>query len=137
MTTEHHSFPDSAGIPAAIGPYSHAVVAGDFVFIAGQVARDGTTGEFTGGDIAAQTTRALEIIAAILGELGLTLADVVRCTIYLAEGTDFAAMNQAYAAVMPAPFPARSVPQVKLPFGALVSIEVTAFRGNREKRPGR
>ena len=128
---EHHSFPDT-GIPAAYGPYSHAVVAGDFVFVAGQTARDSATGLVIEGDIAAQTTRALHIVRGILSELGLTLKDVVRVTVFLADIGDFAAMNRAYAEEFQPPYPARSTPQVTLPFGALVGIEVTAYRGRRD-----
>ena len=107
---EHHAFPDS-GIPVAYGPYSHAVEAGDFVFLAGQTARDGET-----------------------GRLGLTLQDVVRSTVYLADIGDFAAMNVVYSAAFGPGFPARSTPEARLPFGALVSIEVTAYRGRSEER---
>jgi 2-iminobutanoate/2-iminopropanoate deaminase len=127
---EHFTFPDS-GIPAAYGPYSHAVVAGDFVFVAGQTARDATTGRIIDGDITAQTARCLEIVRDILGQLGLTLKDVVRSTVYLSSIGDFDAMNRVYSVAFQAPFPARSTPEVKLPFGALVGIEVTAYRGGR------
>ena len=124
---DHHTFPDSA-IPTAYGPYSHAVVAGDFVFLAGQIARDRVTGTLIDGGIEAQTTRCLEIVRDILAELGLSLKDVVRATVYLKNLDDFAAMNRVYSATFSAPFPARSTPQVVLPFGALVGIEVTAYR---------
>jgi len=127
---EHHSFPDTT-IPKGYGAYSHAVVAGDFVFLAGQTARDAVTGKVIPGDVAFQTRRALEIVAEILGELELTLADIVRSTVYLANVDDWDEMNRVYAEVMPAPYPARSTPEAKLPYGALVSIEVTAFRGGR------
>ena len=105
------------------------MVAGDFVFVAGQIARDANTGVFSGGDITAQTTRAIEIVRDILQALDLTLADVVRSTVYLSSIDDFQAMNQVYASQFPPPYPARSTPEVKLPFGALVSLEVTAFGG--------
>ncbi len=127
---EHFTFPDS-NIPVAYGPYSHAVVAGDFVFVAGQTARDAETGRIIDGDITAQTVRCLEIVRDILGQLGLTLKDVVRSTVYLSKIGDFDAMNRVYSAAFQAPFPARSTPEVKLPFGALVGIEVTAYRGQR------
>ena len=128
----HHTFP-SPGVPAAYGPYSHAVEAGDFVFLAGQTARDGETGRLIEGDITAQTARCIEIIRDILGRLGLTLADVVRTTVYLADIGDFAAMNVPYSAAFGPTFPARSTPEARLPFGALVSIEVTAYRGGRRR----
>ena len=127
---EHFSFPDT-NIPTAYGPYSHAVVAGDFVFLAGQIARDAVTGRLIEGDVAAQTARCLEIVRDILNELGLTLADVVRTTVFLADIGDFDEMNRVYSVTFRPPYPVRSTPQVKLPFGALVGIEVTAYRGRR------
>ena len=127
---EHHTFPDT-DIPAAYGPYSHAIEAGDFVFLAGQTARDSATGRLIDGDIGAQTARCLEIVREILGKLGLGLQDVVRTTVYLADIGDFDAMNRVYSAAFQSRYPARSTPQVKLPFGALVGIEVTAYRGPR------
>jgi 2-iminobutanoate/2-iminopropanoate deaminase len=124
---EHHVFPGSA-IPEVYGPYSHVVIAGDFVFVAGQIARDAKTGKLIEAGIGPQTTRCIEIVREILARCGLTLRDVVRVTVYLKDLSDFDAMNRAYVAAFPAPFPARSTPQVGLPFGALVGIEVTAYR---------
>src|SRR5262245_15215883 len=128
---EHYSFPDTT-VPPAYGAYSHAVVAGDFVFVSGQIARE-STGEFAGGDVASQTTRCIEIVVDILGRFDLTLADVVRCTVYLADITDFPAMNAVFADAFGATPPARSTPQVQMPFGAKVGLEVTAFRGQRRQ----
>jgi 2-iminobutanoate/2-iminopropanoate deaminase len=125
---EHYSFPDTS-IPQAYGPYSHAVVAGDFVFLAGQIARDPVSGKLIEGDITAQTARCLEIVSDLLKSLGLSLADVVRTTVFLSDIGDFEAMNRVYSAAFQAPYPVRSTPQVKMPFGALVGIEVTAYRG--------
>ena len=125
---EHHTFPDT-DVPKAYGAYSHAVVAGDFVFLAGQTARDPVTGRLIEGDVAAQTRRSLEIVRSILGELGLGLTDIVRSTVYLANIEDWDEMNRAYSSVLQPPYPARSTPEVRLPYGALVSIEVTAYRG--------
>jgi 2-iminobutanoate/2-iminopropanoate deaminase len=125
---EHYTFPDT-NIPPAYGPYSHAVVAGDFVFVAGQIARDPVSGHLIEGDITAQTARCLEIVSDILKSLGLSLADVVRTTIFLSDIGDFDAMNRVYAAAFKAPYPVRSTPQVKMPFGALVGIEATAYLG--------
>jgi 2-iminobutanoate/2-iminopropanoate deaminase len=127
MSIEHHTFAETA-IPKAYGAYSHAVVAGDFVFVAGQIARGAVTSTLIEGDIAAQTKRCLEIVAEILAELQLTLADVVRVTVYLNDLADFDAMNEVYRAAFQGRYPARSTPQVKLPFGALVGVEVTAYR---------
>lgn len=125
---EHYSF-DDTNIPAAYGPYSHAVVAGDFVFLAGQIARDPVSGNLIEGDITAQTARCLEIVSDILKKLGLSLADVVRTTVFLSDIGDFDAMNAVYSAAFQTPYPVRSTPQVTMPFGALVGIEVTAYRG--------
>jgi 2-iminobutanoate/2-iminopropanoate deaminase len=130
---EHHTFGGTA-IPEAYGAYSHAVVAGDFVFVAGQIARDAVTGKLIEGDITAQTTRCLEIVTEILAQLQLSLADVVRVTVYLSDLSDFEAMNQVYRAAFKGGYPARSTPQVTLPFGALVGIEVTAYRPARSER---
>ena len=127
---EHHTFPHTV-VPRAYGPYSHAVIAGDFVFVAGQTARDSTTGLVIEGDVSAQTLRCLEIVRTILSELGLALTDIVRATVYLANIDDFDAMNRVYSSILQPPYPARSTPEVKLPFGALVSIEVTAYRGRK------
>jgi 2-iminobutanoate/2-iminopropanoate deaminase len=126
---EHYSFCDT-NIPRAYGPYSHAVVAGDFVFLAGQIARDPVTGLLIEGDITAQTARCLEIVDDILKSLGLSMADVVRTTVFLSDIEHFDAMNRVYSAAFQAPYPVRSTPQVKLPFGALVGVEVTAYRGS-------
>jgi len=108
-------------------------VAGDFVFLAGQIARDPVTGHLIEGDITAQTTRCLEIVSDILKDLGLSLADVVRATVFLSDIGDFDAMNRVYAAAFQAPYPVRSTPQVKMPFGALVGMEVTAYRGRHTR----
>jgi 2-iminobutanoate/2-iminopropanoate deaminase len=101
LSMGHCSHPDS--IPAAYGPYSHSIIAGDFVLLAGQTARDPATGSVIEGDIAAQTARSLEIIRDILRGHGLTLSDVVRCTVYLARMDDREAMNQVYGATFEAP----------------------------------
>lgn len=73
-------------------------------------------------DIAGQTRRCIEIVKSILRRLDLDLGDIVRATVYLADIADFAAMNAVYGAMIPAPYPARSTPQVALPYGALVSL---------------
>ena len=127
---EHYSFADTS-IPPAYGPYSHAVVVGDFVFLAGQIARDPVTGNLIEGDITEQTARCLEIVSEILQRFQLTLADVVRTTVFLSDIGDFDAMNRVYSAAFPAPYPVRSTPQVTMPFGALVGIEVTAYRSRK------
>jgi 2-iminobutanoate/2-iminopropanoate deaminase len=116
-------------IPTPYGPYAHSRIAGDFLLLAGQTARDGVTGQIIEGDVAAQTARSIEIISEILAEHQLTLKDVVRTTVYLAKMEDFDAMNTVYAAHFEAPFPVRSTVEVRMPYGALVGIEATAFRG--------
>jgi 2-iminobutanoate/2-iminopropanoate deaminase len=128
---EHFSHAD-APVPPAYGPYSHSIIAGDFVFLAGQTARDVVTGKVIDGDITAQTARCLEIISVILGEHALTLRDVVRATVYLARMEDFGAMNEVYGATFRPPYPVRSTVEVRMPFGALVGIEVTAFMRGAE-----
>ncbi|MGD2251928.1 MAG: Rid family hydrolase [Anaerolineales bacterium] len=124
---EHHTLPNTS-IPTAYGAYSHAVVAGDYVFLSGQTGRDPQTGRVIEGDIGAQTRRTLEIVREILGQLGLSLSDVVRSTVYLASIDDYAAMNGVYSAMVQPPYPARSVVQVNMPYGALVGMEVMAYR---------
>ena len=115
------------GAPAALGPYSQAIVAGGFVFCSGTVGIDPTTGQVANG-IAAQTEQALRNIAAILEEAGTSLNDLVKTTIFYAEVSDFAELNETYARFMPDPPPARSAPaNVKLPRGLLVSIEAIAL----------
>lgn len=125
---EHFTFPESQ-IPQAYGPYSHAVMAGDYVFISGQTGRDPKTAQVIEGDVYAQTIRMIEIVQGILAELGLTLRDVVRTTVFLHDINDFVEMNRAYASMFQAPYPARSTFQVVLPKDALVGIETTAYRG--------
>ena len=124
---EHHSFSDTS-IPTAYGPYSHAVVAGDFVFLAGQIARDPETGQLIEGDITAQTARCIEIVSDILKSLGLSLADVVRATVFLSDIDDFDAMNRAYVEMMEDHRPARTVIGVnELPKpGVLLTMNLTA-----------
>ena len=124
---EHHTFPDTS-IPAAYGAYSHAVVAGDYVFIAGQTGRDPQTCRVIEGDVGVQTRRTLEIVREILEQLGLSLSEVVRTTVYLESINDFAAMNSVYSAMFQPPYPARSVVPVNMPYGALVGVEAIAYR---------
>lgn len=114
--------------PGAIGPYSQAIYAGAFVFISGQIPVDPATGNIPEG-ITAQTTQSLANVRAILAEAGLTVANVVKTTVFLADMADFGPMNEVYASVFTAPFPARSAVAVKtLPKNVLVEIEVIATR---------
>ena len=112
--------------PAAIGPYSHAVVAGNLMFLSGQIAINPETGEMPAG-VQAQTAQAIANIKAILAEKGATLDNVVKTTVYLAEMSLFGEMNEIYAQHFSEPFPARSAIAVKeLPKSALAEIEVIA-----------
>lgn len=116
--------------PAAIGPYSQAIRAGDLLFLSGQVGVDPATGNVVEGGVEAQTRRALANISALLSAVGLGFADAVKVTVFLQNIGDFAAMNAIYAgsfAVDGMVPPARSTVEVaRLPKDALVEIEVIA-----------
>lgn len=114
--------------PAAIGPYSQAVDSGHgLVFVSGQLPIDPATGAFPEGGVKEQTRQSLLNTRAILEAAGLSLASVVKTTVFLADMGDFAAMNEVYAEFFTAPFPARCAFAVKtLPKGALVEIESIA-----------
>ena len=115
--------------PAAVGPYSQAIVAGDLVFCAGQVPLDPATGEVLQGTIEEQTERVLRNVGAVLDAAGVTFGDVVKTTVFLVDMADFAAMNGVYAGFFPDPPPARSTVAVAgLPKGARVEIEAVARR---------
>ena len=114
--------------PGAIGPYSQAIDCGPFVYASGQIPLNPETGEMAEG-ITAQTRQSLANVKAILEAAGLTMANVVKTTVFLADMGDFAAMNAVYAEAFEAPFPARSAVAVReLPKGALVEIEVIAVK---------
>jgi len=114
--------------PAAIGPYSQAIRAGSMVFCAGQVPLDPKTGEIVSQDIAEQTRRVLENIAAILRAERLTLANVIKTTVFLADFGDFQKMNEVYATYFSNQPPARSTVGVStLPKNARVEIEAIAM----------
>ena len=115
--------------PAAIGPYSQAVQAGNMLFVSGQIPIDPATGEFAGSDIATQTRQSLTNIKNILVAAGYTLNDVVKTTVLLSDIADFAAMNAVYAEYFTENKPARAAFAVKdLPRGALVEIEAIAYK---------
>jgi len=119
----------SPSAPAAIGPYSQAIRAGSLVFLSGQIPLDPATGALVQGDIAAQTTRVMENLRAVLAAAGCTFADVVRTTIYLVDLAHFATVNETYGRFFEAPFPARATVQVAaLPKGAQVEIDAIATR---------
>jgi 2-iminobutanoate/2-iminopropanoate deaminase len=113
--------------PAALGPYSQAIVAGGLVFCSGTAGIDPSTGKIAEG-IEAQTEQALVNLAAVLTAAGASMADVVKTTIFYADVEDFGRLNEVYAKHMPDPPPARSAPaNVRLPHGLLVSIEAIAM----------
>ena len=113
--------------PAAIGPYSQAIQVGNLVYTSGQIPIDPATGVFVEGGIKEQTRQSLTNVKAILEETGLSMSDVVKTTVFMAEMNDFADMNSVYAEFFAEPYPARSAVAVKtLPKGALVEIEVVA-----------
>lgn len=113
--------------PGAIGPYCQAIRVGNFVYTSGQLPINPATGAFPDGGIVAQTRQSLLNVQAILEEAGLTMANVVKTTVFLADMGDFAAMNGVYSEFFKEPFPARSAVAVKtLPKNALVEIEVVA-----------
>ena len=115
--------------PAAIGPYSQAIRVGNLVYTSGQLPIDPATGVFPEGGIKAQTRQSLLNVKAILEEAGLTMSNVVKTTVFMADMNDFADMNAVYASFFTEPYPARSAVAVKtLPKGALVEIEVIAFQ---------
>jgi 2-iminobutanoate/2-iminopropanoate deaminase len=116
--------------PAAIGPYSQAIDSGaGLVFVSGQLPIDPATGAFPEGGVKEQTRQSLTNAGSILEAAGLSLQQVVKTTVFLADMADFAAMNEVYAQFFSAPFPARSAVAVKtLPKGALVEIECIAAR---------
>ena len=116
--------------PAAIGPYSQAIQVGNLVYTAGQIPIDPATGVFVEEGIKEQTRRSLTNVKAILEEVGLTMSNVVKTTVFMADMNDFADINSVYAEFFSEPYPARSAVAVKtLPKGALVEIEVIAERG--------
>jgi len=113
--------------PKAIGPYSQAVWNGSDLFCSGQTPIDPATGRLIDGDVAAQTHRVFDNLAAVLAAAGLSLDDAVKCTVYLTDMGDFPAMNAAYAERFAAPHPARTTVAVAgLPLGARVEIELVA-----------
>ena len=113
--------------PAAIGPYSQAIQVGNLVYTSGQIPIDQATGAFVEGDIQEQTRQSISNVKAILEAAGLTMGDVVKTTVFLADMNDFADMNAVYAEFFAEPYPSRSAVAVKtLPKGALVEIEVVA-----------
>ncbi|MDE5987094.1 MAG: RidA family protein [Prevotella sp.] len=115
--------------PAAIGPYSQAIEVNGMVFASGQIPLDPATGNIVEGGIKEQTQQALANAKAIMETAGLTMANVVKTTVFMADMNDFAAMNEVYATFFSEPYPARSAVAVKaLPKGVLVEVECIAAR---------
>lgn len=121
--------------PAAVGPYSQAIRAGDYIFTAGQVALDPVDGTIVGQDVSEQTEQVLRNLKAVLAAAGSDLEHVVKTTVFLQSMNDFTAMNAVYARHFPEPFPSRSTVEVSaLPKSALVEIEciaVVPLKGGR------
>lgn len=125
----------TAAAPAAIGPYSQAIRAGGFVFTAGQVGADPSSGTLAEG-VAAQADRAMRNLAAVLDEAGTGFDRVTKTTIFLVDMGDFAAVNEVYTNHLSPPYPARSTVAVAaLPKGALVEIEMVALAADEEPAP--
>ena len=119
----------TSAAPAAIGPYSQAIEANGMLFISGQLPVDPATGEFVLGGITEQTTQSFKNLQAILAEAGMTTANIVKTTVFLADMSLFAEMNAVYASQFEGDFPARSAFAVRtLPKDALVEIEAIAVR---------
>ena len=117
----------SSSASAAIGPYSHAVLAEPFLYLSGQTPVDPSTGELVSGDIAAQTRQCFANLGSVLAAAGLGFDDVIKCNVYLRSMDDFAAMNAAYAEHFTEPYPARTTVAVAdLPLHAEVEIEMVA-----------
>jgi 2-iminobutanoate/2-iminopropanoate deaminase len=117
----------TSNAPAAVGPYSQAIVAGELIFCAGQGAIDPATQDVRRGTVEEETERTLRNLEAVLDAAGATFADVVKTTVFLADIDDFAAMNEVYARFFPDPPPARTTVEVAaLPKGFKVEIEAIA-----------
>ena len=114
--------------PAAIGPYSQGVIAGNLLFTAGQIAIDPATGQIIQGDVTAQTERVMRNLTAVLENAGTSWSDVVKTTVYLQDMADFPRVNEVYGRMIGDARPARSTVQVSgLPRGVLVEIDAVAM----------
>jgi 2-iminobutanoate/2-iminopropanoate deaminase len=118
--------------PKPVGPYAQAVLAGELIFLAGQIGLDPATGRLVEGGTREQLVRVLDNLAAVLRAAGHGLADVVKTTVYLVDLTEMALVNEVYGRYFPVPHPARATVQVAaLPAGARVEVEAVALRGER------
>ncbi len=130
MTTLNKTVITTSAAPAAIGPYSQGIKAGDFVFFSGQIPLDPATGELVNRSIENQTKRVLQNMQAALEGADLNFSHVVKTTIYLTDLDDFACVNEIYGSFFPQPAPARACVQVAaLPKGCNIEIEWVAFCG--------
>lgn len=121
---------ETSAAPAAIGPYSQGVKAGDFLYFSGQIPLDPSTGEVVAGGIAVQTERVMANMGALLGASGLSFDRVVKTTIYLTDLGDFATVNEIYGRNFSVVPPARATVQVAaLPKGVNIEIEWVAYAG--------
>jgi 2-iminobutanoate/2-iminopropanoate deaminase len=121
--------------PKPIGPYSQAIIEGDFIFLAGQGCTNPLTGKLELGDVRSETKRTFENVRAILEAAGSSLDDVMKCNVYLRDINDFAAMNEVYGTFFASPFPARTTIQAgALPGGIAVEIECIAKRARKTAR---
>ena len=125
----------TSSAPQAIGPYSQAVRAGDWLFLSGQIGLDPVTGDLVAGGVVVETERVLANLQAVLEAAGASLRDVVRTTIYLADLGDFPRVNEIYAGCFEQPYPARATVGVAaLPRGARVEIDAIALLGNAKQK---
>lgn len=116
--------------PAAVGPYSQAIIAGDFLFVSGQIPLDPKTQKLAGGAIKEQTVQSLKNLEAIIKESGASLNEVVRCGIFLKDMNDFAVVNEIYGQFFHTHKPARACVEVsRLPKDVLIEIEATVYLG--------
>ena len=123
------TIPETPSAPKSLAPYSAAAEAAGLVFLSGQVGLDPASGERAPDDVAAQAHQVMSNIGAVLGDLGLGYADIVKTTVFLADIGDFGAVNEVYQSYFEDDFPARSAVQAgALPGGFLVEIEVVAAR---------
>lgn len=128
----HQNSITTSDAPGAIGPYSQAIQAGEWLYVSGQIPLDPVTGQLVEGSIEVQMERVLANVGAILAQAGVGFADVVKSTLYLLDLNDFAAVNAVYGGCFVAPYPARATVGVSaLPRGARVEMEVVAWLGGR------
>ena len=119
----------SSVAPSPIGPYSHAILAGNTLYVSGQVAKKADTGELVLSDIKSETHQVMKNVGAILKEAGMDYSDIVKTTIFLTDMNSFAQVNEVYGSYFSGNFPARETVQVsKLPLGVNIEISVTAVK---------